>query len=164
MQKDILVIINVCPDDIKKSINTVRAEFGMWAAGMKAPAKLDDGGALSLKTKFVNFIKFGSHNKEIDDYKEIGERLLTWAKIRCEPVEAYQIHMGTLYKPLQAIESHEKRRDISQPRPTKRTRDDSEDMHEKKRQTWSRERSLERAREISREWARDKSRERERDK
>ena len=75
---------------------------------MKAPAQLDDGGALNFKKKFVNFIKFGSHNKEIEDYKEVGERLLTWAKIRCEPVEAYQNHMGTLYKPLQAIESRKK--------------------------------------------------------
>ena len=106
---------------------------------MKAPAQLDDGGALSVKKKFVNLIKFGSHNKEIEDYKEVGERLLTWAKIRCEPIEAYQNHMGTLYKPLQAIESREKRRDISQPRPTKRIRDDSEDMQ--KRQARSRERS-----------------------
>ena len=75
---------------------------------MKAPAQLDDGGALSLKTKFVNFIEFGSHNKEIEDYKEVGERLLTWEKIRCEPVEAYENHMGTQYKPLQAIESRER--------------------------------------------------------
>ena len=164
MQKDIRAIMNVCPEDIKKSIDTVRAEFRVWAAGMKAPAQLDDGGALSLKTKFVNFIKFGSHNKEIEDYKEVGERLLTWAKIRCEPVEAYQNHMGTLYKPLQAIESREKRRDTSQPRPMKRTRDDSEDMHEKKRQARSRERSRERAKERSRERARDKSRERAREK
>jgi len=40
---------------------------------MKASAELDDGGALSLKTKFVNFMTLGSHGKEIEDYKEIGQ-------------------------------------------------------------------------------------------
>ena len=40
--------------------------------------ELDDGGALSLNTTFVNFIKFGIHNKEIEDYKEVGERFLSW--------------------------------------------------------------------------------------
>ena len=70
MQKDIRAIINVCPEDIKKEIDTIRAEFRVWAAGVKAPAQL--GGALSLKTKIVNFIKFVSHNKEIEDYKEVG--------------------------------------------------------------------------------------------
>jgi len=64
--------------------------------------------AFSLKTKFVNFIEFGSHNKEIEDYKEVGERLLTWAKIRYEPVESYQNHMGALYKPVQAIKNRDK--------------------------------------------------------
>jgi hypothetical protein len=57
---------------------------------MKASSQLDDGGSLSLKTKFVNFMKVGSHGYEIEDYKEIGERRLIWAKMRCEPVEAYQ--------------------------------------------------------------------------
>ena len=65
------------------NIDIARAEFRTWAAGMKASAQLD-GGALSLKTKFVNFMKLGSQGKE--DYKEIEERLLVWAKMRCKPV------------------------------------------------------------------------------
>ena len=65
----------------------------------------------SLKTKFVNFMKSGSHSKEFEDYKEIGEQLLIWAKMRCEPVEAYQNHMRSLYKPLKAAESRERRRE-----------------------------------------------------
>ena len=51
MQKDIRVIMNVCPERIKGDIYIVRAEFRTWAAGMKASAQLVDGGALSLKTK-----------------------------------------------------------------------------------------------------------------
>jgi len=76
MQKEIRVIMNVCPEGIKGDIDIVRAEFRTWATGIKASSQLDDGGALSLKTKFVNFMKVGSHGKEIEDYKEIGERLL----------------------------------------------------------------------------------------
>ena len=86
MQKDIRIIMNVCPEGIEGDIYIVRVEFRTWAAGMKASAQLDDGGALSLKTKFVNFMKLGSHGKEVEDYKEIGEWLLVWAKIRCKPV------------------------------------------------------------------------------
>ena len=44
MQNDILVIMNVCFEDIKKDIDIVRTEFRAWAAGMKGPAQLDDGG------------------------------------------------------------------------------------------------------------------------
>jgi len=40
-----------------------------------------------------NFIKFGSNNWRIEDYKEIGERLLTWAEMRCELVETFQNHI-----------------------------------------------------------------------
>ena len=107
---------------------------------MKASTQLEDGGALSLKTKFVNFMKVGSHCKEIEDYKEIEERLLVWAKIRCEPVEAYQNHMGSLYKPMDVAESRERRRDVSPLRPTKRAREESEERLEKRRQARSRER------------------------
>jgi len=64
MQKDIRVIMNVCPEDIKKDIDIVREELRAWATDMNAPSQLDDGGVLSLKTKLVNFIKFGSHNQD----------------------------------------------------------------------------------------------------
>ena len=37
---------------------------------------MDDGGALSLKTQFVHFIKNGKHGRQIEDNKEVGERLL----------------------------------------------------------------------------------------
>ena len=122
--------MNVCPEGIKGDIDIVRAEFRTWAAGMKASSQLDDGGALSLKTRFVNFMKVGSHGKEIEDYKEIGERLLIWAKMRCEPVEAYQNHMGSLYKPMDVAESRERRRDVSPLRPKKRAREESEERLE----------------------------------
>ena len=36
---------------------------------MKEPAQLDDGRTLILKTKFENFIKFESYNKEIERIK-----------------------------------------------------------------------------------------------
>ena len=124
---------------------------------MKASAQLDDGGALSLKTKFVNFMELGSHGKEIEDYKEIGERRLIWAKMRCEPVEAYQNHMGSLYKPMDVAESRERSRDVSPLRPTKRAREKSEERLEKRRQARSRERSRKRAKERSRDRAREKS-------
>jgi len=132
---------------------------------MNASAQPDDGAVLSLKTKFVYFMKLGNHGKEIEDYKEIEEGLLFWAKmrcqrvkIRCEPVEAHQNHMGSLHKPLEVAKSRERRRDVSPLRPTKRAREESEERLDKKRQARSRERSRERSRDRSWEW--DKSRER----
>ena len=76
MHKEIRVIMNVCPEGIKGDIDII--EFRIWEAGMKTSAQLNDGGALSLKTKFVNFMKLRSHGKEIEDCKEIGEWLLVW--------------------------------------------------------------------------------------
>ena len=40
-----------------------------------APSEMDEG-ALSLKTQFVHFMKNGKHGRQIEDYKEVGERLL----------------------------------------------------------------------------------------
>jgi len=54
--------MNVCPEDIKGDIDIVRTKFWAWEDGMKASSQLDDEVALSLRTKFVNFMKFGSHN------------------------------------------------------------------------------------------------------
>jgi len=39
---------------------------------MKASSRLDDGEALSLKTRFVNFMKVRTQNKENEDDKERG--------------------------------------------------------------------------------------------
>ena len=55
---------------------------------MRAPAEMDDGGKLSLKTQFIHFMKNGKHRRQIEDYKEVGERLLPWAKTRTEPIDA----------------------------------------------------------------------------
>ena len=142
----------MCAPKVSKGIDIVRA------AGMKASAQLNDDGALTLKTKFVNFMMVGSHGKEIEDNKEIGERLLVWANMRCEPVEAYQNHMGSLYKPMDVAGSRERRRDVSPLRQTKRAREESEERLEKRGQARSRERSRERVRERSRDRARKKSR------
>ena len=43
---------------------------------------MDEGGALSLKTQFVHFMKNEKHGRQMEDYMEVGERLLQWAKTR----------------------------------------------------------------------------------
>ena len=44
-QKDIRVVMNVCPDDIKKDMDTVRTEFRVRADTLleSIKAQLDDG-------------------------------------------------------------------------------------------------------------------------
>ena len=58
--------------------------------------------------------------------------------MRCEPVEAYQNHMGYLYKSTDVAESREIRLDVSPLGPTRRAREESEERLEKKRQARSR--------------------------
>jgi len=106
--------------------------------------------SLKPEDKICEFHEIGSYGKEIKDYKDIGERLLVWTKMRCEPVEAYQNHMESLYKPLKVADSRKRRRDIGPLRPTKRALEESKERLDKKRQARSRERSRERARERSR--------------
>ena len=55
---------------------------------------MDKSGALSLKTQFVHFMKNRKHGRQIEDYKEVGERLLKWAKSRTEPIDALRSYMG----------------------------------------------------------------------
>ena len=71
---------------------------------MRAPSEMDEGGALSLKTQFIIFMKNGKHGRQIEDYKQVGERLLQWAKTRTEPIEALHSYMGTEWKLAQEIE------------------------------------------------------------
>ena len=78
--------MNVCPKDIAK--NSVKSEFRAWASSMRAPSEMDEGGALSLKTQLVTFMKNAKHGRQIDDYKQVGEHLLQWTKTRTEPIEA----------------------------------------------------------------------------
>ena len=49
----------------------------------------------------------------IEDYKEVGERLLQWAKTRTEPIDALPSYMGTEWKLAQEIKRIDKRRDPS---------------------------------------------------
>ena len=84
MDKQIRAIMNVCPEETAKNIDSVRSEFRAWASSMRAPSEMDEGGALSLKTQFVTFMKNGKHGRQIEDYREVGERLLQWAKTRTD--------------------------------------------------------------------------------
>ena len=59
---------------------------------------MDEGGALNLKTQLVHFMKSGKHGRQIEDYKEVGERLPQWAKTRTEPIDALRSYMGTEWK------------------------------------------------------------------
>ena len=72
MDRQIKVIMKVCPEDIAKNMDSVRSEFHAWASSMRAPSEMDEGGALSLKTQFVHFMKNGKHGRQIEDYKEVG--------------------------------------------------------------------------------------------
>jgi len=85
-----------------------------------APSEMNEGGALSSKTPFVQFMKNGKHGRQIEDYKEVGERLLQWAKTRTEPIDALRSYMGTEWKLAQEIERIEKHR-----YPAKRAREES---------------------------------------
>jgi len=136
---------------------------------MRAPSEMDEGGALSLKTQFVHFMKNGKHGRQIEDYKEVGERFLQWAKTRTEPIDALQSYMGTEWNLAQEIERIEKRRDPSPYRaPAKQTREESPKERNIKRRHSSgeRDRSRERgARDESRErGVREKSRDRSRER
>ena len=79
-----------------------------------------------MKTQFVHFMKNGKHGRQIEDYKQVGERLLQWAKTRTEPIDALRSYMGTEWKLAQEIEKVDKRRDLSPYRePAKRAREES---------------------------------------
>ena len=68
MTKQIRVIMNVCPESISKNMDSVRSEFRARASSMRVPPVMDDGGALTLKTQFVHFIKIGKHERQIGDF------------------------------------------------------------------------------------------------
>ena len=71
-------------------------------------------------------MKNGKHGQQIEDYEEVGECLLQWARTRTEPIDALQSYMGTEWKLAQEIERIEKRRDPSPYRaPAKRAREES---------------------------------------
>jgi len=88
MTKQIRVIMSVCLETISKNMNSVRSEFHPWASSMQAPPEMDDGGALSLRTQFVHFIKNGKHERQIEDFREVEEGLLQWAKTRTRRIDA----------------------------------------------------------------------------
>jgi hypothetical protein len=123
MDRQIRAIVNVCPEETAKNMDSVRSEFRAWASSMRVPSEMDEGGALSLKTQFVTFMKNGKHGRQIEDYREVGERLVQWARTRTEPIEALRSYMGTEWMLAQEIERSEKRRDPSPYRaPAKRAR------------------------------------------
>ena len=98
MDRQIRAIMNVCPVETAKNMDSVRSEFRAWASSMRAPSEMDEGGTLSLKTQFVTFMKNGKHGRQIEDYKEVGERLLQWSKTRTDPIEALRSYTGTKWK------------------------------------------------------------------
>ena len=98
-------------------------------------------------------MKNGKHGRQIEDYKEVGKRLLQWAKT----IDALRSYMGTEWKLAEEIERIEKRRDPSPYRaPAKRSREEYPKERNLKRRHSSGERLD--ARDGSRErGARDKS-------
>ena len=47
-----------------------------------------------MKTQFVHFMMHGKHGRQIEDYKEVGERLLQWAITRTEPITWGRLSSG----------------------------------------------------------------------
>ena len=77
--------MNVFPEPIAKNVDSVRSEFRAWTSSMRAPSEMDEEDAIR------NLHENGKHGRQIEDYKEMGARLLQWAKTRTEPIEA-QLH------------------------------------------------------------------------
>ena len=94
MQKKVREVMDACPPDIASDIATVRDEVKNWASSLKAPKDWGSGEAVSLKTKFCHFMRFGSNEDLISETMEIGERLLQWSKDQEVPYHAYQQHLG----------------------------------------------------------------------
>jgi len=80
--------------------------------------EMDDGGAVSLRTQFVHFIKNGKHERQIEDIREVGERASPIVKYTTERIDALRSFMGTEWKPEQETK--------------KRARDDSQNDHSHK--------------------------------
>ena len=57
---------------ISKDIVTIWDEFKNWASSLKALKDWDSGEAVSLKTKFCHFMRFGSNEDFISEKMEIG--------------------------------------------------------------------------------------------
>jgi len=49
-------------------------EVKKWESHLKAPGECDSGEAVSFKTKFCNFMRFGSNEDLLSETMEIGER------------------------------------------------------------------------------------------
>ena len=60
--------------------------------------EMDDGGAVSLRTQFVHFIKNGKHERQIEDIREVGERASPMVKYTTERIDALRSFMGTEWK------------------------------------------------------------------
>ena len=74
------------------------------------------------------------NGQQIEDYKELGERLLQWAKTTTELIDALRSYMGTEWKLAQEIERIEKRRDPSPYRaPAKQVRESPKERNLKRR-------------------------------
>jgi hypothetical protein len=119
----------------------------------------------------------GKYGRQIEGYKEVGERLLQWAKTGTEAIDALRSYMGTEWKLAQEIEGIEKRRDPSPYRaPAKWARYESPkdrnlkrlhssgerlDARDRSKERGARDKSRDRSRKRStRDRSRDKSRER----
>ena len=74
---------------------------------------------MSLRTQFVDLIENGKHERQIEDFREVGERLIQWAKTRMERIDALRSFMETDWKTEQETK--------------KRARDDSHNDHSHRR-------------------------------
>ena len=80
MQKKVQEVMDACPPEIAKDIVTVRNEVKNRTSILKAPKGWDSVEAVSLKTKFCHFMRFGSNEDFITETMEIGKHLLQWSK------------------------------------------------------------------------------------
>jgi len=80
MQKKVREVMDACPPEIANDIVTVRDEVKNWASSL-APKDWNNGEAVSLKTKFCHFMRFGSNLSLLTETMEIGECLLQWSLI-----------------------------------------------------------------------------------
>ena len=94
MQKKVREVMDACPPEVASDISTVREEVKNWASSLKAPRDWGSGEAVSLKTKFCHFMRFGSNEDLISEKMEIGEHLLQWSKDQEVPYHAYKQHLA----------------------------------------------------------------------